>query len=482
MRVFARTARPIRDFQANAANPPGGVKALQPLLRRDMTVEGMPIALDIGATLLDDRDGVLTGSAPLLFRVIDPLGATRYELYRATRQGTCRVRLPMAATDPAGEWKVIVRDLLANTEDTATFAYQPLERCGMLAGATHRAVFFPPDFDRIHRFARIHRTATIVKGTSDFNNAAAERLARILEPWDVHVTIVPAAEVNRPRELKPEEVPTWVGIEFGRAEPGAKNPPSKVGFAIQGAAILLGTPQDNPLIAHVERMKVLPYAPKADEFPGRGRGYLAWQRDIIGLGQESVTVIAYDAVGMGEAVGSLYEAVAGIQPLTPWRMPTTHTVAAATTAPGLLPSLNTAWEVILPDRVDVMKAADNRVSVLTHDASLIVLAPDGKIASQRALSDAEQAHFDIELRVAPDPAAEAMAKKAAPADRIVKHVAGREGQIAVGYWGGTLQVLDGTGAPRSRQQMPQDICGLAWLGDRLLVGLADGRVVAIATK
>ena len=48
---------------------------------------------------------------------------------------------------------------------------------------------------------------------------------------------------------------------------------------------------------------------------------------MIGKGQESVTVIAHDAEGLSEAVGSFYEAVAGMDPLTPWILPTASSVS-----------------------------------------------------------------------------------------------------------------------------------------------------------
>src|SRR5437763_1595674 len=75
-----------------------------------------------------------------------------------------------------------------------------------------------------------------------------------------------------------------------------------------------------------------PYAPHPQECPGPGRGYLAWQRDGVGAGQESVALIAYDEAGMSEAVGSCFEAVAGLEPLTRWTLPAsdTHTPASKT--------------------------------------------------------------------------------------------------------------------------------------------------------
>ena len=80
------------------------------------------------------------------------------------------------------------------------------------------------------------------------------------------------------------------------------------------------------MIKFLADQNVLPYQPKVGEFPGAGRGYVAWQRDMIGKGQESVSVIAHDAEGLSEGVGSFYEAVAGMDPLTPWILPTASSV------------------------------------------------------------------------------------------------------------------------------------------------------------
>jgi hypothetical protein len=77
-------------------------------------------------------------------------------------------------------------------------------------------------------------------------------------------------------------------------------------------------------------------------------------------------------------------------------------------------------------------------------------------------------------------AAKALAAKACPLDRIVKVVAEGADRVAVGCWGGTLLLLDRTGAPKARTQMPQDITAIAWLKNLLVVGLADGRVVALS--
>src|SRR5439155_5887644 len=122
------------------------------------------------------------------------------------------------------------------------------------------------------------------------------------------------------------------------------------GFAVKGPVILLGTPEDNPIIKFLLEERFLPYRPERSTFPGPDRGLIAWQRDGVGRGQDSVTLIAYDEGGMSEAVGSFYEAVAGIEPLTRWKLPEADAITPARTAPDLAPAATVAWSLQLQDR------------------------------------------------------------------------------------------------------------------------------------
>jgi hypothetical protein len=450
MRVFARTARPI-----------GGVQALASAVFKDLTLAQDPIRAEIGAILTDTKGRVLVGSAPLEIQLIDPLGVVRYDLYRATERGMLKLNLPLGVNDPAGTWKVVVRELLNNREDTATFTYKPPAQCNAAAGLARRTLAFGNDRDNINRTFRNQKQATIVIGNSPYHQAAAERINEVFKPWGVTSKIVKATDL-KPRPVTVDQAYAWCGFEPGRARPtlptdlaelhksGAENfikkfdknndgfltadempavlkpfferydsnndkrldknevanmtqpnPISVVGYDLQGAAILLGTPQDNPAIAHLERYNFLPYklgvpSPRGGEgkgegdFPGRARSLLAWQRDGVGMDQESVTLIAYDDKGMAEAVGSLYEAVAGLDPLTPWQPALRNSVAAATKAPAHPAELRTVWKTVLPDRaVDFRTLPENRLAVLTEDGTLSVLDAQGKGVWQKTLPGGE---------------------------------------------------------------------------------------------
>jgi hypothetical protein len=471
MRVFARTARPV-----------GGVKVATPVVTRDLVQDQEPIRLDVAATLVDDRGGVLSGSVPLHVRVLDPLGVTRHGLYRATKLGQLALTLPLAANDPAGKWTVAVRELLNNTEGTATFTYVPPARARSAAGATHRAVAWGNDLDNVFRFARVHHDVTVVPGTSPYCGAAAERLTTVLKPWGVRCKVLDVAAATKPRPLSQEEAETWVGLAFGRAKPGDANPPALAGFAVQGPVILLGSPEDNAIIKYLLENKFLPYRPAAGTFPGVGRGMIAWQRDGVGHGQESVALIAHDADGLSEAVGTFYEAVAGLEPLTKWALAKADTLTAAKAAPELVSAAEVVWQVRLPDRVEAMKATPEGLTVLTHDGSLTTVSTEGKQTAAKVLDAAgfEQARKD--LAPAADAGAAEAAKQQARPDRLLKLTAADGGRRAVAYWGGTLRVVGADGKVRSEQQLPQDVTALAWQGGKLYAGLADGRVVGLQPR
>jgi hypothetical protein len=469
MRVFARTAW-----------VPGAIRLATPVVQRDLTREKDPIRLEIAATMTASHGGVLAGSVPLHIKVIDPFGVVRHELYRATKLGQFSATLPLAANDPPGKWVVAVDDLLFKSSSATTFVYTPPARAAAVAGATHRAVYFGNDLDNVFRFARLHRNVTVVKGTSPYHAAAAERLTKILDPWGVKCQVVDVATAGKARTLTEEEAKTWVGIGFGKVKPGAGNPPSQVGFTVQGPVILLGNPEDNVIIKYLNDNKFLPYAPKAGAFPGAGRGMVAWQRDGVGHGQESVALIAHDADGLGEAVGTFYEAVAGLDPLTKWELPDKDSLTTAKKAAGHVPAAPHVWMANLPDRVEAIKVDKGELTVLTHDGTLATVSAAGKVTGTKTVEPADMEAKRKELTAA-DADADAETKKQARPDRMLKLAAKDGDKVAVGYWGGTVRTVEG-GKVTSETLLPQDVTALAWLDGQPVAGLASGQVVLLDLK
>ncbi len=461
MRVFARTARPI-----------GAVQITSPIITCDYTQIENPLRVEFSAAVTDSAGKVLCGSIPLQIKVVDPLGVARFDIDRATEKGICRIDLPLAANDPAGKWTVSVRELLNDAEGATTFEHSAPAQVGAIAGVTQRALVFGNDRDNIFRFFHTFEELSIVAGKGDYT-AAVERIVTSLRPWDVKCKVVSVDEASKPRALTSEESSTWVGLVGGVTKDQKTAPsPEQVGFNIQGPVILLGTPQDNPLIQFALQHKFLPYAPDAKAFPGPSRGIVAWQRDCVGYQQQSITLIGYDAAGISEAIGTMYQSLAGQEPLMPLAPPMEAHIAPAMRS-NALPEAKVIWRAALPDRVVSLNAEGDHLVAISFDGSHFTIDAAGHVGSRE---DARDVHIDS--KNAPPKLSEAVAKSLPPG-LIAKLAAEHGSTTAVGFWGGTVEGLDAAGKPLFKHALPQDVCAMAWMGDLLVVGMADGEIVAL---
>ena len=464
MYVLARTARPI-----------GGVQVVTPTISRDYTKDTDPLTLNVSATLVDARQRVIAGAAPMEIKVIDPLGGVRYDIYRATDQGVCQVGLPMAVNDPAGTWTVTVRELLSNTEDKSTFAYQAVSQAGAAAGKTRRAVFYWADKDNVYRFFRDHRNITVVAGSSDYDAAAADRLSTILKPYNVTCTVVSAKDANKARNLTTEEAATWCGTSVaGGLKPGPGNNPEAVGYDLPGPTVLVGNPKDNPLIQHLVNAKVLPY-PLTDDFPGRGHGMIAWHDQILGHDIESITLIANDADGMNEAVGTMFELAVGLDRPMPMLQPVSSTLTVATQMASNIAVTPIRWQAALPDSIDSLTIDGANVVAYSLDETQATFDAAGKLVSTKV-------NVKLPDEVKPSKDVSKLSKDKLVPDLAVKQVLPGANATAVAYWGGMLEVFGADGAVKFQQMMPHDVTAMAWQGDSLVLGMAGGQVVGLEVK
>ena len=368
LRAYARTARPI-----------GGVQVLAAVPSADYTLEANPVRLELQAFVKDAAGGVLNGSIPLSVQVTDALGATRYDLYRATERGVLKLDLALAVNDAPGDWTVTVKELLSGKEGAASFKPPSPSQAGAVAGAEPRAVYFAGDYDPIFRFFRVHKNVALVTGAGEWNQVQAQRLAGNLKRWGVECRIIPAAELKK--KVRADDVKkTWAGA-VGNAD---LDIPAE-------AAVLLGEPDDNPAIKSLmpdhNGFTPLPYVPAKDAFPGRGRGMVAWQTDCLGFHNfESIALIAEDAEGMAQAAGTLLEIVAGYKPSTPWVMPSSSSLAPASARPQLPPQPGLAAQTVLTDRVLAMKSlTDGGLLLLVQDGTLTRLDKSGKELWRKSL-------------------------------------------------------------------------------------------------
>jgi hypothetical protein len=316
MTAFARPVRPV-----------GGVQVGTPVVSRDLTREVEPVRLQITATLVDTRQKLIAGTAPMEVVVTDPRGDVRYDLFRAAERGVLDLALPLAANDPSGVWTVTVTEFLSGTHGSATFPLRSATECGAIAGRTPRAVVFKDDVANVYRFFRDHRAVTIVPGSGAADAAAARRLVDILRPYDVTATIESLSDAKKALPLTDPQAATWCGdAASGALDAAARANPEIVGYNLPGPTILIGNAADNPLIALLQRRNVLPYKTTAD-FPGAGHGLVAWNLMTLGHDIESLVLVGDDAAGIDEAVGTAFQIGIGVDPLTPYALPASSTVS-----------------------------------------------------------------------------------------------------------------------------------------------------------
>ncbi len=469
MRVFARTRGRIEAVTLGT-----------PDLRRDYTLTRAPLRLDFAASVLTSEGSVLSGSIPLHIVLTDPLGVVRYDLFRATERGTLKFSLPLAVNDPPGGWKLSATEQLSGAGGETGLVVPVTRTCPAAAGEMRGAVHWPADRERIFRFFRMHQQITLVTGSSEYNRGAAERLEKLLGPWNIRCATLTAAEASQSRSLTPDEARTWVGLDYAghdQIKPGASNPPAQSGFRAQGAVILLGTPADNPLIRFLVDQRFLPYQPDAESTPGPGRGYLAWQREAVGVNQESISLLAYDQAGMSEAVGTLYEMLAGLEPLTPLAHPPVGLVVPATKA-NVAPKLTVAWELFLDDRITGLRSAEGKLTALTAAHTLFEVNPEG-VALRPSARPADYVDLARQFKTGSADALK-QARELAPSGCLPKIVADNGAQRAVAYWGGLVELRNQSGQVIAARRCPQDITAVAWAGPRLVLGDADGRLTALA--
>lgn len=487
MRVYARTRAAI-----------SGVQVATPGVYSDYTAEAAPLGVRFVTAVLAADHRVLAGPVPLRVQLFDPLGIARYDLYRVAPNGQVELDLPLAVNDPQGVWTARVQELLGGHQGEAAFTWRPPTSAGALAGTPRRAVFFGDDPENVYRFFQLHRDVTLVIGSNAFARTQAERLAKILEPWDVRCQIVSATNAVKLRPLTQDQQRTWTG----------RTTRSDTGFDVRGPVILLGNPQDNALIKSlhatfsgpknklVREAGYLPFDVNPLDFPGSGRGLIAWQVNGVGFyNQESIALIAYDEAGLSEAVGTVFEWASGLDALTRYHLPQEASVTAASRPVGRLPEPEVAWSALLPDRAVRLTTADGSLQALSADGTLTVLGAEGRITKQKVTDAAEaqglidNATFVPTTVATPKPPA-TPGKPPAPAapspfeqrGRVIKTVAVGEGLTAVAYWGGLVRLFDANQAPVMERKMPQDVAVLAWSGDLVIAALADGEVVALKVK
>ena len=470
MRVFARTKGIIQ-----------GVTLGTPDVRRDYTLSRSPLRLEFAASVATKEGGLLSGSIPLRIVLLDPLGEVRYDLYRATDRGTLNLALPLALNDPPGEWKLSVTEQLSGTTGEKSFVLPAIPFCPAAAGEVRRAVHWPADRERIFRFFRTHQQVVLVAGSSDYNRSAAERLEKILQPWNIRCTTMTAAEASKSRSLtsgrgahlgrpglcraRPDQagrVEPTRAIRVRRAR--ARHPPGHAGSTIRSLSSCLTNAS-----CRTSRTPSL--------CPARGA---VMSRGSVRLSASTRNPLASSPTMRQEWLKPSAHSTKcwlGLNHSRRWPSPGP---AWCNPQPSRTPSpeLTVAWELALDDRITGLRAAEGKISALTAARTLAEVRPDGG-ASASPLSPDRYTELAKQFKPA-NADALAQARKLAPAGCLPKLVGDNRTNRAVVYWGGRLELFDQAGKLLASRQGPQDLTAMTWAGPYLVTGDADGRLTALA--
>ena len=456
MRAVAMTKRPIDKVITMVSD-----------VKVETTRTADPISFTVRSFVVDSNNVPLNGSIPMKIRIVDPLGVERYNVYRATKGGVLEETFVLAANDPAGEYKVEVTELLNNKVSVTTFESKGFRVAGAAIGEVSRAIYFDNDRENMKRFFRQYNNILVIAGTSDYSINAAYKFAKDIEPWGIKATVIAASEVDRRPEPYQDEYlieahgkSTWVDSY------------SPAPFDVHTPAVIFGNPDDNPLIKAMLEFSntgnaLLPYTPVADVFPGRDRGMIAWQYDVVNYGIESIVAIAYDEKGMEEARGSVYQTVALQDSIMFLNQPTQANVAHATVANNAVKP-NVVYTANVPDRGVNIVVNGNNVDIYTFDGTVTTIdangvavgAKDGEMAD-KAYTTAGSEGLKVDTQL------------------LVKTVEVSDDITAVIYWGGKVDFFRG-GSLVASEVFEQDISVAAFNGNVLVAVLATGQVLGLS--
>ena len=467
MRVVAITKRPIEKVFTMISD-----------VLVETTREFNPITFNVRSTVTDNDGMPLSGSIPMRIRIIDPLGAERYNVLRATDNGVLTEVFALGTNDPVGAWTVEVTELLNNKYSLSSFENRGFKVAGATVGEVPRAVYFGNDRENMKQFFRQYNNIVLITGSSDYSMQAAVKFAHDIEPWGITATIITAEEANKSRVAYDDQ---YIKEAYGedltnrRVDGTWVDGYAPTPFDVTAPAVLFGNPDDNPLIKAMlsysnTGVSLLPYTPSPENFPGRGRGMIAWQIDVVNYGIESVVALAYDEEGMREARGSLFQTVADQDPIMFLSQPTYAKVKPATVA-NVIARANISVIANVPDRGVNIIVEDNNIIIYSLDGTVTTMDVNGAVIATADSTAEHKAYGSVDTLS--DAVKDQLNKLL-----LVKTVETSDNITAVIYWGGRVEFYNDDTLV-ALEQLEQDISVAAFSGDKLIAVLATGQVFSL---
>lgn len=293
------------DATMRLALAPGELKLLarlpEPLAGVQTAVRADATAISTWVWLMAKSGTVAPVTVPVHVTVTDPTGKVRVDAYRATEDGRVFLRLPLAANEAPGVWKVAAQELLSGLRGSGA-ALPPAVPAHPPALITELGDVLVDHAADVSRFVRSKHELVIVVGRLR-HLATARALAAALQAQRGC-----RARVEFDCEMDRNAFPPILGRGFARSDFGVRH--ASPDLEINEDLILLGSPTGNRLLQRLYFESEWPLRLVTPDVPGPGNGVL----DLVpaafsGRGHDALLVCATDDAGLYKAAEKLLDII-----------------------------------------------------------------------------------------------------------------------------------------------------------------------------
>lgn len=275
-------------------------------------------AIFIQAYCYGEKGQRISAALPLELVISDPLGEKRL-LWRSTNvQGVYKESIPLGLNDPAGKWRIKVKELFSGTERERELDLPPPPP-PKLRSLPKVLVY---DEKAIRSLLRSRKLLVVVIGekATEEERRVALQLGEGLRSKGIRIRVeeekavwqkgrypkvFPAVEKRDDKwyDLTEEERERrrnpWEKLRVWAGENGYP-PTLPDAFEVKDDLILVGTDRSSTLIQVIQRASILPRVAN-DYFPGKGRGLLEYAWSPFALERDAILVTGSDPTGVANS-------------------------------------------------------------------------------------------------------------------------------------------------------------------------------------
>ena len=256
------------------------------LLADPETVQGS--AMRMRAEIIGTDGKQVTCNVPLEVIVRDSDGRERYRIYRTALRGAWEDRIPIAANDPPGTWRVSLRELISGRQYDGEFQVTAAA-CDLDKRVSPRPREIIVDRQALADFLNTKPELTIALGRGQARlRGLAERLAQAIKQTGAAAKIAWTDELITGTNHRA----VWMDATYRPV------------YQVRGHLVLLGTARDNPLIRELQESDILLRA-TSPAYPGPGSFIIELLPSAFLGDDNAILVMAEDDAALAKAADRL---------------------------------------------------------------------------------------------------------------------------------------------------------------------------------